>query len=184
MGIQFKKKLKEVEQLKSDAKSLLWLIKKLEKRSPYKKRMPANKKQLSIAKHSLPWPVQGKVISKFGRENIPFLKTWIVREGIRIESKLNKAVLPAMGGKVLYAGHFRSYGNVVIIDHEIGFFTVYGLLKSISVKKDEVVDTGTVIGKTGVDTQAISRSKKSSSGVVYFEIRSGTNALDPLIWLK
>ncbi|MEA3306649.1 MAG: peptidoglycan DD-metalloendopeptidase family protein, partial [Elusimicrobiota bacterium] len=179
---EYKRRRSEIKKLKDDAKSLLWLIKKLESQNPYKKRMPANKKYLSIAKHSLPWPVQGRVISKFGRENLPKLKTWIVREGIKIAAGLGKAVFPVMTGTVIYSGPFRSYGNVVIVDHEKGFFTIYGFLKTISVLKNEPVSTNTVIGKAGTDKQNVGLKRKG--GAVYFEIRAGTNAINPATYLK
>ncbi|MCK4936089.1 MAG: peptidoglycan DD-metalloendopeptidase family protein [Elusimicrobiales bacterium] len=180
---EHKRKRAEIDKLKNDAKSLLWLIKKLESQKPYKKRMPANKKYLPIAKHSLPWPVKGKIISKFGRENLPQLKTWIVREGIKIATQVGKTVFPVMSGNVIYSGPFRSYGNVVILDHEKGFFTVYGFLKSINVVKNEPVNMTTVIGKAGTDKQSY-KSKSSAKGVVYFEIRAGTNAINPATYLK
>ena len=129
----------------------------------------------------MPWPVQGKVISKFGRENLPQLKTWIVRDGIKIATQVGKAVFPVMSGNVIYSGPFRSYGNVVIVDHEKGFFTVYGFLKSINVVKNEPVNMTTVIGKAGTDKQS---AKKEYRGTVYFEIRAGTNAINPATYLK
>ncbi len=181
---EHKRKREEIENLKNDAKSLLWLIKKLESRSPYKKRMPANKKYLSIEKHSLSWPVQGKIISKFGRENLPRLKTWIVRDGIKIETQIDKAVFPVRSGNVIYAGPFRSYGNVVILDHEEGFFTIYGFLKSISVEKNEPVNANTVIGRAGIDKQSSVKRKGVNRGTVYFEIRAGTNAINPVTYLR
>ncbi len=177
----YKKKRLEIDKLKNDAKSLLWLIKKLESQKPYKKSMLVNKKYLSIAKHSLPWPVQGKIISKFGRENLPQLKTWIVREGIKIATQVGKAVFPVMSGNVIYSGPFRSYGNVVILDHEKGFFTVYGFLKNINVVKNELVNMTTVIGRAGTDAQS---AEKGAGGAVYFEIRAGTNAINPATYLK
>ncbi|MCK5582286.1 MAG: peptidoglycan DD-metalloendopeptidase family protein [Elusimicrobiales bacterium] len=181
---EHKRKREEIENLKNDAKSLLWLIKKLESRSPYKKRMPANKKYLSIEKHSLSWPVQGKIISKFGRENLPRLKTWIVHDGIKIETQIDKAVFPVRSGNVIYAGPFRSYGNVVILDHEEGFFTIYGFLKSISVEKNEPVNANTVIGRAGIDKQSSVKRKGVNRGTVYFEIRAGTNAINPVTYLR
>ncbi|MCG2725624.1 MAG: peptidoglycan DD-metalloendopeptidase family protein [Elusimicrobia bacterium] len=184
MEKEYKRKGEEIENLKNDAKSLLWLIKKLESRSPYKKRMPENKEHLPIEKHSLPWPVQGMVISNFGRENLPHLKTWIVREGIKIETQVDKEVFPVMNGNVIYSGHFRTYGNVVILDHEKGFFTVYGFLKSISVKKNESVNMNTVIGRAGIDTQSASGSEGNNLGALYFEIRAGTNAINPVTYLR
>ena len=102
-------------------------------------------------------------------------------EVIKIAAPIGKAVFPVMSGNVIYSGAFRSYGNVVIIDHEKGFFTIYGFLKRINVVKNEPVNMTTVIGTAGRDTQTIS---KGIQGAVYFEIRAGTNAINPATYLK
>ncbi|MBU2573105.1 MAG: peptidoglycan DD-metalloendopeptidase family protein [Elusimicrobia bacterium] len=172
---------REVENLQNAALGLTKLVKKLEKKSPYK--LAARSKELPIGRHSLPWPAQGKVISRYGREEVPLLKTWIVREGIRIRTEGPAPVFPVLKGKVIYAGPFRTYGKVVIVDHERGFFTIYGLLRDISVAKNDRVTTGSTLGRSGSDTQAVSGAKVSDYSAVYFEIRLGAEAVDPLIWL-
>jgi len=173
---------KEVENLQNAALGLTRLVRKLEKQSPY--RPGAGKSgELPIPRHSLPWPAQGKVISRYGREEVPLLKTWIVREGIRIRAADAAPVFPVMSGKVIYSGPFRTYGNVVIIDHERGFFTIYGLLRNITVLKNDAVTPSSPLGRAGEDTQAVSGAADKDYGAVYFEIRIGAEAIDPLLWL-
>ena len=123
------------------------------------------------------------MISRYGRESVPLLKTWIVREGIRISAPRSAPVFPVMAGKVIYAGPFRTYGNVVIVDHEQGFFTIYGLLENILVSKNDVVSHGSPLGRAGADTQAVSGSSDKGLSAVYFEIRIGSEAIDPMQWL-
>lgn len=173
---------KEVENLQNAALGLTKLVKKLEKQSPY--RSTAGKSMdLPVPRHSLPWPVQGKIISRYGRESVPLLKTWIVREGIRIRAAEEAPVFPVMSGKVIYSGPFRTYGNVVIVDHEQGFFTIYGLLKNILVSKNEAVTPSSPLGRAGEDTQAVSGAADKDYSAVYFEIRIGSDAIDPALWL-
>jgi len=124
------------------------------------------------------------VISRYGREEVPLLKTWIVREGIRIRTEGRVPVVPVMEGKVIYAGPFRTYGNVVIVDHEKGFFTIYGLLSRIDVAKGQAVGAAAQLGLAGEDTQAVSSGRRSAGSAVYFEIRKGDRALDPVKWLR
>jgi septal ring factor EnvC (AmiA/AmiB activator) len=170
----------ELDNLQNAALGLNRLVKKLQKQAPYR---AAEGGDLPIAKGSMAWPANGKVISRFGREDVPGLKTWIVREGIRIATEPSAPVRAAMGGKVIYAGPFRTYGNVVIVDHEKGFFTIYGLLSRIDAAKGQAVESAALLGLAGEDTQAMSSGKKSSASAVYFEIRKGDRALDPLKWL-
>jgi septal ring factor EnvC (AmiA/AmiB activator) len=114
---------------------------------------------------------------------VPELKTWIVREGIRIRTADRAPVSPVLPGRVIYSGPFRTYGNVVIVDHEKGFFTVYGLLSSVAASKGDRVDAASRIGFAGVDTQAISGGETDGGSTVYFEIRSGADAINPMPWL-
>lgn len=171
---------RELEDLRNAAAGLNTLVKKLEKQAPYKTRQPG---ELPIERGSLPWPAAGSVISRYGREQVPELKTWIVREGIRIRTAERAPVTPVLPGKVIYSGPFRTYGNVVIVDHEKGFFTVYGLLSSVAASKGDRVTESSRIGFAGVDTQAISGGEKAEGSTVYFEIRSGADAINPMPWL-
>ncbi|WP_432634016.1 murein hydrolase activator EnvC family protein [Candidatus Avelusimicrobium sp.] len=137
--------------------------------------------RIDAQRHSLPWPVAGTVISKFGKEYRADLNTWIFRDGIKISAKAGEPVRTAAEGSVIYAGPFRSYGNVVIVDHNKGFFTIYGFLKEISASVGDKLPVQGVIGTAGQDTQSSSGTGKSA---VYFEIRQGTTAVDPQEWLK
>lgn len=130
---------------------------------------------------SLPWPVSGKIISKFGKEYRADLNTWIFRDGIKISASAGEPVRSVAEGSVIYAGPFRSYGNVVIVDHNKGFFSIYGFLKEIQVSVGDKLPVQGIIGTAGQDTQARSGTGKNA---VYFEIRQGATAVDPQIWLK
>ena len=171
---------RELENLQNAALGLTRLVKTLQKRAPYRAETGAD---LPLEKGAMAWPALGKVISRFGREDGPGLKTWIVREGIRIATEQEAPVRAALAGKVIYAGPFRTYGNVVIIDHEKGFFTIYGLLSRIDAAKGQAVAAMSPLGAAGEDTQAMSSGKKSPGSAVYFEIRKGDRAIDPLKWL-
>ncbi|OGR68831.1 MAG: hypothetical protein A2081_01110 [Elusimicrobia bacterium GWC2_61_19] len=173
---------RELENLQNAALGLTRLVKKLQKQAPY--RSNEGSAELSIPRASMNWPARGKIISRFGREDVPGLKTWIVREGIRIATETAAPVTAAMGGKVIYAGPFRTYGNVVIVDHEKGFFTIYGLLGRIDVAKGQTVLPASLLGLAGEDTQAVSSGRRSAGSAVYFEIRKGDRALDPVKWLR
>ena len=171
----------ELENLQNSALGLARLVKKLQQQAPY--RTGAEPGVLPIERRSLPWPAEGKIISRFGREEVPALKTWIVREGVRIGTEREAPVRAVLAGKVIYSGPFRTYGNVVIVDHEKGFFTIYGLLSRIDAVKGQAVEALTALGFAGEDTQAVGGDKKSEGGAVYFEIRKGDKALDPMQWL-
>ena len=185
---KLKQAKKELEELKNSAEQMEKLLKQAEKqRAVAEKKQgvtptPAKVKDLNIPKKSLPWPLTGQVISRFGKEYNQQLKTWIFRDGIKIAAFAGTPVKAVEGGKVIFAGAFRSYGQVVIIDHGQGFFTIYGFLREMKAYVGQVVKVGTVIGTCGNDTQGTAMGQGKSA--LYFEIRSGTQALDPLIYLK
>lgn len=137
---------------------------------------------IDAQQHSLPWPVNGSVISSFGKEYRNDLKTWIFRDGIKISAAKGEAVMSVSEGLVIYAGEFRSYGNVVIVDHGKGFFTIYGFLSRIDVSNGDTVGARTPLGIAGVDTQQ--GSMGTGKTALYFEVRRGTAAEDPMKWLQ
>lgn len=161
------------KELEESAKALTKLINQLGKEGPYRK---PGSTPAAIAKHSLFWPVEGGVISSFGKELNPTLNTWVIHQGIRLATKPNAVVLPVARGRVIFSGPFRSYGQVVILDHGEGLYSIYGELGDILTKKGAKISKGEPIAKTGL--------AKSGGGVLYLEIRQGSEALDPLLWLQ
>ena len=179
---------KEINELHKSASELNNLLASFErKRKEESKKTSAtqrsksgNTPKINVPAHSLPWPVKGTVISQFGKEYRADLNTWIFRDGIKIAAVGGAPVRASAAGSVIYAGPFRSYGNVVIMDHGKGFFTIYGFLKQINASVGDKIESQGLVGTVGRDTQSSSGTGKNA---VYFEIRQGTTAVDPLDWL-
>ncbi len=166
---------RRAKELEENAKALTALLDKLGRAAKYRK--PAGAEAaLDMPRHSLPWPAEGKVLSGFGREKDKELGTWTVRQGVTLATPAAAAVTPVAPGRVIFAGPFRSYGQVVIVDHGGGFFSVYGNLGEILKEKGADVAAGETIARAGAG--------KDGTGRVYLEIRRGTEALDPLAWLE
>ena len=175
----------ELAELKESAKQLQKLLQKAEdarKKQNTAQGKTTSKAAINIKENSLVWPIKGKIISKFGKEYQEQLKTWIFRDGIKIAAKQGSPVISVADGNVIFAGQFRSYGNVVIVDHGEGFFTIYGFLSQIRAEQGQKVIEGQIIGLVGQDTQGPGMGSNQSA--LYFEIRKGTNAQDPEIWLE
>jgi septal ring factor EnvC (AmiA/AmiB activator) len=77
---------------------------------------------------------------------------------------------------VRFAGWFRGYGRMVIVDHGERFFTVSGHLDTLRVEAGASVAAGEPLGTVG-DTGSLAGPR------LYFEIREGSEAVDPLAWL-
>jgi len=128
------------------------------------------------AKGALPWPAEGNVVSFFGRQKHPTFATYIQRKGIEIRTEEGSPIHVVMAGTVEYADWLKGYGQVIIVDHGNGFFSLYAHASKLLVKVGEHVQAGQIVGETG-DTGL------TGDSTLYFELREGAEAVDPLIWL-
>lgn len=124
----------------------------------------------------LQWPADGEVISFFGRQKHKNFETYIQRKGIEIRTEEGSAIRAVMPGTVVYADWLKGYGQVVILDHLNGFFSLYAHASTLLVKVGERVEAGHIIGETG-DTGL------TGDSTLYFELREGAEPVDPLLWL-
>ncbi len=116
-------------------------------------------------------PVKGKVISNFGDRN------GREHKGIDISAPEGADILAAEDGVVIFSGFLKGYGNVVIIKHEGDYFTVYAHNKYNTVKENEFVKRGQVIGKVG-------QTGNATTPHLHFEVRRGTKPLNPLDFIS
>jgi septal ring factor EnvC (AmiA/AmiB activator) len=122
------------------------------------------------------WPVQGPVRLGFGRQVDPEFGTETRRSGIEISSDRGESVSAVAPGRVLFAGWFRGYGQLVIVDHGKETVTVSGYLQEIRVEKGDLLQKGDEIGTVG-ETGSL------SGPGLYFEIRHQGLPVDPRAWL-
>jgi septal ring factor EnvC (AmiA/AmiB activator) len=125
----------------------------------------------------LSWPAEGPVTETFGRKRHPVYDTYTLQKGIEIDAGAGAAVQAVYEGRVRYADWFQNYGLVVILDHGGDYFTIYGHLESIAVRPGDWVDPGGRLGTVG-ETGSLAGPS------LYFEIREGTEALNPQSWLR
>ena len=176
---------KDLKDLKESAAQMQEILKAAEARrqaAAKKAGESAKRAAPNVKKNTLMWPVSGKIISKFGREYNNQLRTYIFRDGVKIAARRGTPVEAVKDGSVIYAGPFRSYGNVVILDHGGGFFTIYGFLSEIKAETGQDLSAGMVLGLSGSDTQG--NATGSGADALYFEVRIGTTAEDPELWLE
>ena len=93
---------------------------------------------------SAPWklPVTGKLVTGFGEVS----DAGVTSRGLTFAVAGEADVTAPAAGKVVYAGPFRGYGNVVIIDHRGGWTTLISGLGALSVKLNQPVGQGALIG--------------------------------------
>lgn len=127
-------------------------------------------------KRGLPWPIDGPLLTRFGMQRHPQFGTMVFRRGIEIEAHEGQTVRAVESGQVAYADWYKGFGKLVILDHGSGFYTLYGNLSRLDLKKGDRVSRGQAIGLAG-ETGSLKGSK------LYFEIRRKGEAEDPLQWL-
>lgn len=167
--------LQTIEELKVRAQQLLILIEKLLKEEIS---FPINLIPLYEKKGKLPWPIEGKVTTEFGLQRHPQFKTTTMNNGIEISPRKNYVIVRAIHpGKVVYSDYFQGYGNLIIVDHGMSYYSLYGHCSDILVKKGDLVKAEHPIALVG-DIGSLEGDS------VYFEIRFKTKPLNPLQWLK
>ena len=125
---------------------------------------------------ALPWPAQGIVTGRFGRQTNSRFGTAIARSGIEISIAEGQPVRVVHEGTIAYADQFTGYGNLVIVDHGDSNYSLYGYLSSIEVPRGTHVDAQAQLGTSGRDP--------SGNPALYFELRIDAKPVDPLQWLK
>jgi septal ring factor EnvC (AmiA/AmiB activator) len=93
-------------------------------------------------------------------------------DGIGIRVEPGDWVRAAAPGTVAFAGSLPAYGGVVVLDHGLRVFTVYGGLGLLAVEMDALISVGARLGQAAA----------SGPGLVYFSVRRGRVALDPQDW--
>jgi septal ring factor EnvC (AmiA/AmiB activator) len=121
-------------------------------------------------------PVPGRIEQRFGRVVDEDYQTAIFRSGVEISAGAGDSVRAVARGQVRFAGWFRGYGKIVILDHGDGYFTVSGHLSDIYVEVGESIGEGDTLGTVG-ETGSLSGPS------LYFEVRQGGSPLDPADWL-
>ena len=128
-------------------------------------------------KGALPYPVPGKIISRFGPKKHKKFGTKIRSNGIEIATEPLSPVVAVYGGQVLYSEWVKGYGKVMIIDHGEKYYTLTAHLAEVLKEAGEIVESGETIGYAGYSPL------ERQGGRVYFEVRHLSKALNPEEWL-
>jgi murein DD-endopeptidase MepM/ murein hydrolase activator NlpD len=115
------------------------------------------------------WPAEGRIISRFGPK-----ADGLHNDGINIAVPEGTPVRAAQTGVVAYAGNeLRGYGNLLLVRHSNGWMTAYAHNGELLVQRGATVTKGQTIALAG-------RTGSVQTAQVHFEIRRGSQALDPI----
>ncbi|MDR2581676.1 MAG: peptidoglycan DD-metalloendopeptidase family protein [Fibromonadaceae bacterium] len=122
-------------------------------------------------------PLKGQILSDFGYHVNRDLNIRIMHLGTEIRGQKGEGVKAAATGTVVMVGNIPGHGPSVILDHKGSYYSVYGHLANIKVKEGEQIKNCQEIGTVG--------NTESTNGYkLFFQIYKGTQAQDPMAWLK
>jgi septal ring factor EnvC (AmiA/AmiB activator) len=122
-------------------------------------------------------PTQGRIVGYFGRHKHPEFNSYTNSNGISIAASSGADVRSIYDGKVIFAEYFKGYGNMVIVDHGDGFFSVYAHNSKLLKRSGANVSKNEVIASAGdVDS--------AGGPMLYFEIRYQGRPIDPAPWIR
>ncbi|MBC7953009.1 MAG: LysM peptidoglycan-binding domain-containing M23 family metallopeptidase [Rhodospirillaceae bacterium] len=119
------------------------------------------------------WPCKGEVINEFG----PMAKGQH-SDGVNIAAPRGTPVKAAENGVIAYVGNeLKGFGNLLLVKHADGWITAYAHNDQLLVKKGDAVRKGQQIATVGA-------SGNVTSPQLHFEIRKGTEAVNPVDYIK
>jgi len=123
------------------------------------------------------WPTSEPVITDYFGWRKKGRRRERLHDGVDLKAPKNTEIFAAAKGKVIYASRkIRNYGKMVVLDHGNAWSTVYSHLNEYKVKVGDEVNLGEIIGLSG-------KTGRASGPHLHFEIRRGSDPLDPLLFL-
>jgi len=175
---------RRIAELAGKAKTLRELLKGIarERERAKKARPPEQKKDnahaavpplrpISKARGSLSLPVSGKITGRYGEKTDGGLS----RKGLTIATPPGAQVTATYDGTVVYAGKFRGYGLLLIIEHGEGYHSLLAGMTRIDVEQGQKILAGEPVG--------VMEQSESGQPVLYVELRRDGQPINPQPWL-
>ncbi|MNN04400.1 Murein hydrolase activator EnvC precursor [compost metagenome] len=126
------------------------------------------------ARGQLPWPVDGRLLARFGTPRDDGRLKW---DGVLIGASAGTRVRAIHGGRVVFADWLRGAGLLLIVDHGNGYLSLYGHNQSLLKAAGDLVKAGEAISTVG-------SSGGQDTPALYFAIRQQGQPSDPLRWCR
>lgn len=120
------------------------------------------------AKGKLSMPARGPIVAAYGQETAKGVSA----KGISIKTRSEAQVVSPFDGTVIFAGPFRGYGNIIIIEHGEHYMSLLAGLNSIDCEVGQMLLAGEPIGQM----------PKSAEAKLYVELREDSRPIDPEAW--
>ena len=155
MKVDVKLKVKE-KRFKKKAKNLNELVQGVKRKKILKKKTNFSK---------VKFPVQGTIVSNYG-EGKDIRKS---KNGVVFKVFEESFVTSPINGMVVFANQFRSYGNLIIIENNEGYYCILSGMKKIMISSGNEVFMGEPIAKISAE----------NNSQLYFELRLNGKIINP-----
>ncbi|MGH6954332.1 MAG: murein hydrolase activator EnvC family protein, partial [Alphaproteobacteria bacterium] len=116
-------------------------------------------------------PVRGRVLRHYGQDG----ELGLTDRGVTVETQPGAQVVAPRDGRVAFAGLFRRYGQILIIDHGAGYHTLLAGLSRIDAVVGQWVLAGEPIGLMGFP--------ENGKPELYVELRHDGQPINPIPWM-
>ena len=120
---------------------------------------------------------EANVTSPFGYRADPFLGRPALHPGVDLVQEYGAPIKATGAGKVIHAGPFGGYGNMVEIDHGNGLTTRYGHMSAVLVEEGQEINPGDELGRLG-------STGRSTGPHLHYEVRQDGEPVDPTRFLR
>jgi murein hydrolase activator len=166
-----KERAQSLEKMKREQSGLEKLLRELKR--AIERFPPDNNTEFGRLRGKLAWPIQGRLIARYG-ENRGGTLRW---DGVLLSVERGAAVRAVYSGRVVYADWLQGLGLLIIVDHGDGYWSLYGHNDRLYKAVGERVSSGDPIAAAG-------DSGGRSQPELYFEIRKGGKPVDPGPWFR
>ncbi len=132
---------------------------------------PLDLKPFALSRGSLRYPAVGHISGRYGET----VRRGVTRKGLTIETRDSAQVIAPYDGKVVFAGNFRGYGQLLIIDHGEGYHSLLAGMSRIDGIMGQYLLSGEPVGVMG--------SQIESKPALYIELRRNGQPINPVPWL-
>jgi len=138
---------------------------------------PVPDRGFATQKGRMSLPVRGEIVESFGKHKHPEFNSYTFSKGLSISVGIGSEIRAIYEGSVIFADYFKGYGNMVIVDHGGGYFSLYAHASRIHKKVGSEVVRNEVLATVGdIDS--------TKGPILYFEIRHQGKPVDPADWVR
>jgi septal ring factor EnvC (AmiA/AmiB activator) len=138
---------------------------------------PVPDRGFASQKGHLSLPVRGEIVETYGKHKHPEFNSYTFSKGLSVSAGSGSEIKAIYEGSVIFADYFKGYGNMLIIDHGGGYFSLYAHASKLLKKVGAEVARHETVATVG-DTDS------TKGPLLYFEIRHQGKPVDPAGWVR